>query len=126
MSGCWPITGTATSDSKTLYDEDFVIRSREQAAALRTAGRGATNQPLDWENLAEEIESLGKSDRRELASRLAVIIEHLAKLEHSPAQYPRNRRRQTIRRRKLHSTAPLLPYTPDQRLGDWFPPGPQG
>jgi len=44
-----------------LYDRDFVLWSKEQAAALRRAK--ASNLPLDWENLAEEIESLGKSQR---------------------------------------------------------------
>jgi hypothetical protein len=73
------------TDARTLYDEDFVAWTEEQAAALRTAGRGRTNQPLDWENLAEEIESLGKSDRRELRGQIYRIIRHLAKLQFSPA-----------------------------------------
>ena len=48
-----------------LYDHDFFLWTKEQAAALRRAKE--SNLPLDWENLAEEIESLGKSDRRELS-----------------------------------------------------------
>ena len=47
-------------DVKTLYDQDFVTWAEQQAEALRAAGRGTTNQPLDWENLAEEIEDLPK------------------------------------------------------------------
>src|SRR5262249_39923965 len=47
------------------------------------------NHPLDWENLAEEIESLGKSDRRELRGQIYRIIQHLAKLQFSPATDPR-------------------------------------
>jgi len=77
------------SDTKTLYDEDFVLWSKQQAEALRAAARGATNQPIDWENVAEEIDSLGRSDKRELASQIRRIIEHLLKLEHSPATEPR-------------------------------------
>jgi hypothetical protein len=69
-------------DVKTLYDEDFVAWSEQQAEALRAAARTGSNQQLDWENLAEEIESLGRSQRRELRSRLSVIMEHLVKLEH--------------------------------------------
>jgi len=46
-----------------LYDLDFVQWSSSQADALR---RRAGNE-IDWENVAEEIESLGRSDR--LASR---------------------------------------------------------
>jgi Domain of unknown function DUF29 len=45
--------------------------------------------PLDWENLAEEIESLGKSDRRELTSQITRILRHLLKLAVSPAGEPR-------------------------------------
>ena len=74
---------------KTLYDEDFVAWSREQANALRSAARGGSNQKLDWENLAEEIESLGLSERRELGSQIRRIIEHLLKLEFSEAIDPR-------------------------------------
>lgn len=77
------------SDVKSLYDEDFFLWSKEQAEALRAAGRGATNQPIDWENVAEEIESLGRSDKRELSSQIRRIIEHLLKLEYSSAADPR-------------------------------------
>jgi hypothetical protein len=53
---------------KALYDEDFVRWTEEHAAALRhakslpPAGTRGSNLLLDWENLAEEVESLGKSD----------------------------------------------------------------
>ena len=46
----------------------------EQARALRDAARAGANLPVDWENVAEEIESLGRSDRREITSRLATIM----------------------------------------------------
>ena len=48
-----------------------------------------TNLLLDWENLAEEIDDLGPSIRHQLRSRISTIIEHLLKLEHSPASRPR-------------------------------------
>ena len=57
-----------------LYDRDFVLWTEEQAAALRRAK--GSNLPLDWENLAEEIESLGKSDRRALSSQIRRILHH--------------------------------------------------
>jgi hypothetical protein len=72
-----------------LYEADFVRWTEEQSLALREASRSATNLPLDWENLAEEIESLGRSQRHELRGRIAVILEHLLKLEYSPAKDPR-------------------------------------
>ena len=77
------------TDSKTLYDQDFVAWTEQQAEALRSAAHGITNQPLDWENLAEEIESLGISQRHELRSQIQRIVRHLLKLEHSPAADPR-------------------------------------
>lgn len=78
-----------------LYEQDFVLWTEEQAAALRRA-KGA-NLPLDWENLAEEIESLGRSDRRALRSQIRRILRHFFKLEASPARELRAGWRATIR-----------------------------
>jgi hypothetical protein len=77
-----------------LYDRDFVLWTEEQAAALRRAKD--SNLPLDWENLAEEIESLGKSDRRGLASQIRRVLHHLLKMEGSPAIEPQAGWRSTI------------------------------
>jgi hypothetical protein len=77
-----------------LYDRDFVLWTEEQAALLRRAA--GSNLPLDWENLAEEIESLGKSDRRGMASQVRRIIHHLLKMEASGAAGPRAGWRSTI------------------------------
>lgn len=84
------------TDAGSLYDEDFVAWTQQQAAALRAAAGKGTNQTLDWENLAEEIESLGKSDRRELHSQIYRIIRHLAKLQFSPATQPRQGWRDSV------------------------------
>ena len=78
-----------------LYDRDFVLWTEEQAAALRRAKD--SNLPLDWENLAEEIESLGKSQRTELKSQSRRILRHLFKLDGSPAIEPRGGWLSTIR-----------------------------
>lgn len=64
----------------TPYDRDIARWSTEQAAHLR-AGRF---DALDRENIAEEIESLGRSDRREIRSRIGVILLHLLKWEFQP------------------------------------------
>ncbi len=81
--------------SNDLYDQDFVRWTEEQAAALRRAK--VSTLALDWENLAEEIESLGKSDRRALRSQTRRILRHLFKLETSPAVEPRTGWRATVR-----------------------------
>jgi hypothetical protein len=77
------------TDLKTLYEEDTVAWAENQAAALRAVAHGGSNQELDWENLAEEIEDLSKSIKRGVHSQVRNVIEHLIKLQHSPAQRPR-------------------------------------
>lgn len=62
------------------YDEDFALWAETQAAALRE-GRFAD---LDLENLGEEIDSLSRSDRRELLHRLTQLALHLLKWQHQP------------------------------------------
>jgi Domain of unknown function DUF29 len=100
--------------ASVLYDEDFVRWTEEQAVALRRAK--GSNLPLDWENLAEEIESLGKSDRRELRSQITRILRHLLKLEVSPAREPRAGWRATIREARSEIDG-LLEDSPSLRRG---------
>jgi len=85
------------SDPKQLYKQDFALWSKQQAEALRAVARGGSNQQLDWENLAEEIEDLGVSQRHFVCSHIMRIIQHLVKLQFSPAVEPRNGWRRTIR-----------------------------
>ena len=66
----------------TLYDRDFYAWSREQADLLR-AGNASD---ADLENIAEEIESMGKTEKRELVSRLTVLLLHLVKWRFQPAK----------------------------------------
>ena len=84
-----------------LYEEDFLLWTKEQAKLLREAGQRGLNFPLDWENLAEEVESLGRAQRQELRSRLVTIIEHLLKLEHSRRSEPREGWEETVRRSRI-------------------------
>ncbi len=77
------------SDVKTLHDKDFLAWSKEQAEALRAAAAAGSNLALDWENLAEEIEDLGGAQKSGLHSQVRRIIQHLLKLEYSPARDPR-------------------------------------
>ena len=64
----------------TLYDTDFHAWANEQAALLR-AGRLTE---ADIENIAEEIESMGRSEKRELVNRLAALMLHLLKWRYQP------------------------------------------
>ena len=78
-------------DKPSLYDTDYVAWLEEQAAHLR-AGR---LHALDVENVAEELESLMKKERRQLGNRLEVLMLHLLKWDHQPDQRT-NRWRSTI------------------------------
>ena len=63
-----------------LYDEDFYAWTQEQAKFIKT---GALDK-LDIANLVEEVESMGASQKRELESRLIVILIHLLKWKYQP------------------------------------------
>jgi hypothetical protein len=63
-----------------LYDRDFYAWASEQAALLRDGRLGEA----DIENIAEEIASMGRSEKRELVSRLVVLLLHLLKWRFQP------------------------------------------
>jgi hypothetical protein len=75
-----PETLAKARTSTDLYDRDFYEWTVVQAQALRDMHP----TELDWENLAEEIESLGRSSRSEVRSRMTVLLQHLLKWEHQP------------------------------------------
>ena len=62
------------------YEEDFYGWTVEQSRLLRSGELSA----IDVANIADEIESIGRSDRRELKSRLVVLVMHLLKWRHQP------------------------------------------
>lgn len=91
-----------STKNATLYDTDFYAWTAEQAALLR-AGRWSE---ADVENIAEEIESMGRSERRELVSRLTVLLMHLLKWQFQP----------TLRGRSWRSTIREQRYRLDRHL----------
>ena len=68
------------------YDLDFHAWTLAQADALR---RRSANE-VDWENVAEEMESLGKQQVAELRSRLEVLLVHLLKWAWQPERRGRS------------------------------------
>lgn len=64
----------------SLYDQDFYAWANEQAALLRAGKLSAA----DIQNIAEEIESMGRTEKRELVNRLTVLLLHLLKWQYQP------------------------------------------
>jgi hypothetical protein len=85
-------TDTRVADEPSLYEADVIAWANRQAALLR-AGRF---DELDIEHIADEIEDVGKSEQRELASRMAALLAHLLKWQHQPERRGSSWRR-TIR-----------------------------
>ena len=97
----------APSPARVSYDQDVVAWSVEQARLLRA---GLFDQ-LDIEHIADEIEDVGKSEARELASRMAALLSHWLKWEHQPTHRSvswqntiREQRKQVLRRLKRTSS----------------------
>jgi hypothetical protein len=68
------------------YEEDFVAWLEDQAGRAR---RGEV-ESLDLENIAEELEGLARSDRREIRNRLTVLLTHLLKYKFQPRRRSRS------------------------------------
>jgi hypothetical protein len=66
--------------SNSNYGSDFYAWANEQAALLRAGRLGHA----DIEHIAQEIESMGRTEKRELISRLRVLILHLLKWKFQP------------------------------------------
>jgi hypothetical protein len=63
-----------------MYSSDFLAWTRQQAELLRSK----QFSDLDIDNLIEELESLGRQERRELTNRLTVLLMHLLKCQYQP------------------------------------------
>ncbi|PPQ35321.1 DUF29 domain-containing protein [Rhodopila globiformis] len=99
-----------------LYETDIALWSEHQANLLRrrAAGQLVNDADLDWSNIAEEIEAVGRSERSQLRSLITTAIEHLMRLEASPAMEPRRGWKATIRRTR-RDIRDLLKESPSLR-----------
>lgn len=91
-----------TATLRSLYDRDFAEWTQITAELLRQR----KFDEIDIENVAEEIESLGKRDRRELSSRLKVLLMHLLKWTYQPEKYT-NSWRSTVKEQRRQIKAIL-------------------
>jgi Domain of unknown function DUF29 len=102
------------------YETDFHRWAETQAGLLRT--RSANE--LDWDNLAEEIGALARSDRREIRNRLVVLCAHLLKWEFQPAQRSNSWRSSVREARRqiagLIEESPTLAGYPADKLADAY------
>ena len=102
------------------YERDFYAWTQDQAAHLRNIRPNT----LDWENLAEEIESLGRTERTEIASRLNILVVHLLKWQFQPEARSYSWRgsivEQRSRLRRVFRESPSLKTYPAQVLDEEY------
>lgn len=73
-----------------LYDRDILLWSEQQADLLRRLSRGErVNDSLDWPNLIDEVESVGRDEFQAVESLLRVALLHLLLARYGRAEQPR-------------------------------------
>jgi hypothetical protein len=92
------------------YEEDFFAWTAEQAGLIRS-GQFTS---LDTVNVAEELEGMGRSVRREMRNRLAILLMHLLKWQYQPGL--RSRSWSGIIREQRRQIADLLAESPSLKL----------
>jgi hypothetical protein len=118
---------SAVREPSALYEHDYYAWIQNQVRALRKR----RVDEIDWLNVAEEIEYLGKSERHSVESQIARIAEHFLKLAHAPARTKALNRRGwelTIREarhqiRKLLNESPSLRRKATELLSDGYESG---
>jgi hypothetical protein len=90
---------------KELYQEDFYVWTQRQAELLRAR----KFEDLDLEHLIEEVAELGDTKLSAVLNNARVVMEHLLKLQHSPAIDPRNGWRATVREHRSRLEIELTP-----------------
>ncbi|KJR41538.1 protein of unknown function DUF29 [Candidatus Magnetoovum chiemensis] len=115
-----PVEQAEAIKEQSLYETDFYQWSLKTAELIRQ-GRFAE---LDIENIAEEIESLGRRDKKELESRLSVLIMHLLKWQFQSKKRSKSWIRTIItQRREIKRSfeySPSLKYNIDKTIEKAF------
>ncbi len=105
----------------TTYEKDFYAWTQEQSQLLKT---GQLHQ-IDWQNIAEEIEDMGRSEKRRLESRLEILIMHLLKWQFQPNLRSRSWqltiKEQRLRLEKLLQKNPSLQSNLTEVIEDLYP-----
>ena len=95
----------------TPYKTDVVAWAVEQACLLRAGKLSA----IDAQHIAEEIEDVGKSQQRELANRMSVLLAHLLRWQFQPSR--RTKSWQFTVRTRRKEVAYVLHEAPSLRTG---------
>ena len=95
----------------SLYETDFVAWTKETVESLRSN----KFKEVDWENLIEEIENLGRSERHALENQLTRVMMHLLKWQYQPDRRSNSWRGSIVEgrtqiRRLLKASPSLKPY----------------
>lgn len=104
-----------------LYDQDYYAWTRENARLLREGRVGE----IDFEHLAEEVESMGASERSQLQNRHRVLLAHLLKWQYQP-QYRGRSWSATIKEQRLSiqmllADNPSLKSQEEDRIAKAYP-----
>ena len=102
------------------YEKDFYKWAMHNAKLLRD---GRLSE-VDIEHVAEEIESMGKGERRELVNRLAVLIAHLLKWKYQPIRRSRSWqltiKEQRVQLTHIFEESPSLKHEVETKLKDAY------
>jgi hypothetical protein len=101
------------NEDALLYARDFHAWCESQARRLRELGELGRGDGLDYEHLVEEIEGLAGRDRREVKSRLRLVLSHLLKWRHQPDRQGPSWRSTLIEQR--HELAGIFEQSPSLR-----------
>jgi hypothetical protein len=88
---------------KSLYESDFLLWTQDTIAKLKARDF----DHVDFENLIEEVEALGRSEKTELASRLETLLAHLLKRIYIDMPQEFNGWERTIREQRRRLTQAL-------------------
>ena len=107
--------------NSTTHETDFYAWTNEQVQLLKT---GQLNQ-IDCQNIAEEIEDMGRSEKRQLESRLEILIMHLLKWQFQPNLRSRSWqltiKEQRLRLEKILQKNPSLQPNLTEAIEDVYP-----
>ncbi|MEA5617806.1 DUF29 domain-containing protein [Cronbergia sp. UHCC 0137] len=107
--------------NSTTHENDFYAWTQEQANLLKT---GQLHQ-IDLQNIIEEIEDMGRSEKRQLESRLEILITHLLKWQFRPNLHSRSWqltiKEQRLRLEKILQKNPSLETNLTESIEDIYP-----